>query len=202
MGFLGAIFTFPVCLSPSYRAHLLGQKPNFWTEGSLGHEKETQFFVFRNFEKWDFQDHFHFPVCLSPSYRGHLLAQEPDFWTEGSLGHEKETHFFVFRNFEKCDFQGHFHSKGVSPSYRAQLLAQKPDFWTEDPWDMRKKRIFLFFEILKNDIFRVIFVFHFRVCLSPSYRGHLLAQEPNFWTEGSLGHEKEMYFFSFQNFEK
>ena len=62
------------------------------------------------------------------------------------------------------------------------LRATEDTFWPrnlifglKDPWDMRKKRIFLFFEILKNDIFRVIFVFHFRVCLSPSYRGHLLA---------------------------
>ena len=30
-------------------------------------------------------------------------------------------------------------------------------FGLKDPWDMRKKRNFLFFEILKNGIFRVIF---------------------------------------------
>ena len=46
-------------------------------------------------------------------------------------------------------------------------------FGLKDPWDMRKKRNFLFFEILKNGIFRGHF--HFPVCLSPSYRAHLLA---------------------------
>ena len=49
-----------------------------------------------------------------------------------------------------------------------------------------------------------VLCFHFRVCLSlclsPSYRGHLLTKEPNFWTEGSLGHEKETCVFCFSKF--
>jgi len=59
------------------------------------------------------------------------------------------------------------------------LRATEHTFWPrnlifglKDPWDMRKKRNFLFFEILKNGIFRGHF--HFPVCLSPSYRAHLL----------------------------
>merc|ERR1711923_154855 len=47
-------------------------------------------------------------------------------------------------------------------------------FGLKDPWDMRKKRNFLFFEMLKNGIFRAIFTFE-SVCLSPSNRAHLLA---------------------------
>ena len=34
-----------VCLSVGYRAHILTKEPNFWVEWSLGHEKETHFFL-------------------------------------------------------------------------------------------------------------------------------------------------------------
>ena len=45
-------------------------------------------------------------------------------------------------------------------------------FGLKDPWDMRKKLNFLFFEILKNGIFRTIFTF-LSVCLR--------ATEDTFW---------------------
>ena len=59
------------------------------------------------------------------------------------------------------------------------LRATEHTFWPrnlifglKDPWDMRKKRNFLFFEILKNGIFRTIFTF-LSVCLR--------ATEDTFW---------------------
>ena len=52
---VSSVFTFvsfcpSVCLSPSYRAHLLTYELNFLTEGSLGHENETHFFLVSDFE--------------------------------------------------------------------------------------------------------------------------------------------------------
>ena len=72
-------------------------------------------------------------------------------------------------------------------------------FGLKDPWDMRKKRNFLFFEILKNVIFRAIFTQ--KVCLR--------ATEHNFWPRNlifglkdSWDMRKKCIFFVFRNFEK
>ena len=48
----------PVFLSAGYRAHLLTYESNFWVEWSLGHEKKTHFFGFRNFHFYAFHRHF------------------------------------------------------------------------------------------------------------------------------------------------
>ena len=47
-----------VCLHAGYRAHLLTKECNFWVKWSLGHEKKTHFFVFRNFHFYAFYWHF------------------------------------------------------------------------------------------------------------------------------------------------
>ena len=49
---------FRVCVFAGYRAHLLTYEPNFWVKWSLGHEKKTHFFVFRNFHFYAFYWHF------------------------------------------------------------------------------------------------------------------------------------------------
>ena len=60
---VSSVFTFvsvcvSVCLYAGYRAHLLTYEPNFWVKWSLGHEKKTHFFVFRNFHFYAFYRHF------------------------------------------------------------------------------------------------------------------------------------------------
>ena len=87
----------------------------------------------------------------------------------------KKRNFLFFEILKNVIFRAIFTQKVCLRATEHNFWPRNLIFGLKDPWDMRKKRIFLFFEILKNDIFRVIFVFHFRVCLSPSYRGHLLA---------------------------
>ena len=55
------------------------------------------------------------------------------------------------------DFLSFFRFLMLSLSYISHLWPRNLIFGLNDVWDMRKKHIFLFFEILKNDHFRAIF---------------------------------------------
>ena len=62
-------------------------------------------------------------------------------------------------------------------------------FWFRSPWDIKKKRNFLFFQILKIDVFWGIFRF-FLLYLCICHRPHHWTYQSNFWYLGSFWHRK------------
>ncbi len=82
-----------MCLSASYRAHLLSEEPNFWFDRFLEHEEKTHFFVFRNFKKMTLCEAF-FGLFVCPRTTAYTV--QPTDLKFGLVGQEQ---FFSKRIF-------------------------------------------------------------------------------------------------------
>ena len=130
-----------------------------------------------------------FLLCLCIRHRPLHSTYKPYFWHVGSMWHKKNKKKIFFENFNFCRFKDRFSfftflsvcSQATGHNFWPKNLI----FWLRAPWDMRRKRNFLFFEILKIDIFRCIFRF-FLLCLCIGHRPLHSTYKPYFWYVGSM----------------
>ena len=137
-----------------------------------------------------------YPFLTAWSLSLHVLGRSLMIgWRENSWNPERVPSVFTFVSV--CPF---LRTRATDHSFWPRNLI----FGSSDPWDMRKKRIFLFFEIFIFTLFIGIFRFFPYITLV-----HFLFQATGhsftprnviFWVEWSLGYKKETHFFFFEIF--
>ena len=190
---------FLLCLDPStilVCSHATGH--NFWPRNLIiwlrapWDMRKKRIFLFFEILKIDiFRGIFRFfLLCLCIRHRPLHSTYKPNYWHVDSIWHRKNTKKIIFENLNFFDFRTIFHFwlsclSVCSQSTGHSFLPKNLISWLRAPWDMRRKRIFLFFEILKIDIFRGIFRF-FLLCLCIRHRPLHSTYKPYFWYVGSM----------------